>query len=172
MIRYNLRKHSKGAVLVEASIVLFVFLGLVGACMYWILTLHYRHALSEGMTYTIRKASSNVNTQQYPNPSYSYTVLQTNISQQIIDYLTSSSLISDPASITINQAQVCKDTNSGDCRLIVEASVANPCYLCLLHGLNNVTIRVESGIEDACFRTPSVISPTRGCYNPSIPDCT
>jgi hypothetical protein len=173
------REGMKGSVLVEAVIVMLLFLAFVGAVIYWALTLHYRQMLTDGMTVTLRRISANVNQVDYPNPTYSADVLtamsgggpgSSSIGKQVIDYLQQKKMIPRISNLAVQSMTICKDTTSGDCRMRMKMSYSNPCYLCIFIGLTSVEVQVESGIEDPCFRTDTMPATGRGCFA-NLPSC-
>lgn len=176
------RATARGSVLIEAVMVMLLFLAFVGAVMYWALTLHYRHMLSDGMAVTLRRISTNVNQTAYPNADYSAATLTaasgtapadmgpSSMGRQAIDYLQEKKMIPNINRLSVDSMYICRDNLIGDCRMRMKMSYTNPCYLCIFMGLTTVEAQVESGIEDPCFITDSDTG-GRGCFDPAIPLC-
>ena len=176
------RLTARGSVMIEAVMVMLLFLAFVGAVMYWALTLHYRHTLSDGMMTTLRRISTNVNQTAYPNPDYSGSTLTaasgtslanmgpSAIGRQVIDHMQQKKMIPHIDRLSVESMSICRDNLIGDCRMKIKMTYVNPCYLCIFMGLTTVEVQAESGIEDPCFRTDSETG-GRGCFDPSIPMC-
>jgi len=176
------RSTARGSVLIEAVMVMLLFLAFVGAVMYWALTLHYRHMLADGMAVTLRRISTIVNQTSYPNSNYSAATLTaasgtapanmgpSSMGRQAIDYLQEKKMIPHINRLSVDSMYICRDNLLGDCRMRMKMSYSNPCYLCIFMGLTTVEAQVESGIEDPCFITDSETG-GRGCFDPAIPLC-